>query len=290
MRPVSGPVIPRRRLATELRRLRNEAGLSLEQVADDLMISTSKLSRLENAQGSPQGRDVRDLIKRYGIEDSPLADRLMRWTRAARRQGWWTDYQYESVGFASGVDSYVAYESEASVARVYTLPFIPALLQTPQYAEALYRSVEPWRSNDDVNQLVQLRMRRQDVLRGSPPQLRLIAVAHECCIRQIVGPVSVMKEQFTALLKHCERPNVEFHILPFSAPPVFASTAMWTFLEFGDSFDRDVVHVETHAGIRYIESTDQVAQYRRHYDELLRRSLSEPASQRFVHEVLGDFG
>lgn len=286
MRPVSGPIVPRRRLATELRQLRSEAGRSLEQVADDLMISTSKLSRLENAQGSPQARDVRDLIRHYGIEDTPLADKLMRWARAARRQGWWTDYQFESVGFAATIDAHVAYESEASVARVYTIPFIPALLQTSQYAEALYRSLEPWRNDDDITQLVQLRMRRQSVLEGSPAQLRLIAVAHECSIRQAVGSTSVMKEQLLALLEHSERPNVELFILPFSAPPTFASTAMWAHFEFGDSFDRDVVDVETHAGIRYIETTEQVAQYRRHYDELVRRSLSKSASKQLLRKAI----
>ena len=79
----SGPIVPRRRIAAELRRLREERGLTLDQVAGSVLISTSKLSRLENAQGSPQLRDVRDLIREYGLADTPLANELTPWTHGA---------------------------------------------------------------------------------------------------------------------------------------------------------------------------------------------------------------
>jgi transcriptional regulator with XRE-family HTH domain len=269
----AGPTIPRRRIAAELRRLRTEAGLLLEQVAEELLISTSKLSRLENAQGSPQLRDVRDLIQFYGVAGTPVADKLTRWVRSARQQGWWENYEFEAVGSATGIGTHVEYESEAAVARIYTLPFIPALLQTARYTEASYKAIEPWRSSSEIDQLVQLRRRRQQVLETEKP-LRLHAVMHECCIAQQVGGRDVMKEQLTQLVQYADRPNIDLRILPFRAPPPFACTTMWAHLEFGDSFDRDVVHIETHAGFRYLETPAQVAQYRRHFDEIERRSLS----------------
>jgi transcriptional regulator with XRE-family HTH domain len=287
MSPVAGPVVPRRRLATELRRLRNEARLTLEQVAEELLISTSKLSRLEKGQGSPQARDVRDLIRFYGVENSKLAETMMGWVRAARRQGWWNDYSYTSGGAMSGIDEYIAFESEASIARIYTIPFLPALLQTKDYARALYQSIEPWRGRSEIDQLVQLRQARQTLLhsREDGEPLQLIAVAHECCLRQLVGSPEVMHEQLLALDTCFERPNVELRILPFRAPATFASTCMFAHFEFADALDRDVVHVETHAGFRYIESTEQVSQYRRHYDDLFRRALSVNDSRQLTRET-----
>jgi len=279
-----GPIIPRKQLAAELRRLRAEKNLRLEQVAKELMVSTSKLSRLENAQGSPQVRDVRDLIKLYEIEGTPTAEKLMRLARNARRQGWWNDYSFDTSGAATDIDAHVEYESEASIARVYTIPFIPALLQTKEYGDALYRSLEPWRRDHDVDQLVRLRLRRQEVLssRGSKPRLELIAVAHESCLHQLVGSKQIMAAQLDALDNAYERRNVELRILPFSAAPPFTSNCMWAHFEFGDALDRDLVGVETHAGFRYTDLFDQVAQYRRHYDELVRRSLGLDASRALI--------
>lgn len=287
MSAVNGPVVPRRRLAAELRRLRTAANLTLDQVADELMISTSKLSRLEKGQGSPQGRDVRDLIRLYGVENTQLADTMMRWVRAARRQGWWNDYSYTSTGAMSGMDAHLAYESEASIARIYTIPFLPALLQTSEYARALYESMEPWRGREEIDQLIKLRLARQKVLasREDGKPLRLVAISHECCLRQMVGSPTVMREQLSALDHHFERSNIQLHILPFSANPAFTITCMFAHFEFDDALDRDVVHVETHAGFRHIETTEQVALYRRHYDDLLRRALTPAASRELVRST-----
>jgi transcriptional regulator with XRE-family HTH domain len=290
MAGMTGPIVPRRRLAEELKRLRAQDGRSLEEVAHALMISTSKLSRLENAQGSPQARDVRDLIREYGVENA-LADRMMRWVTASRRQGWWSDYSFSSEGFAADLDVHVAYESEASVARVYTIPFFPTLLQTERYSRALYRSLEPWRDEEEVEQLVQLRRRRRDLLdrQGDRPPLHLVAVCHETAVRQVVGEPAVLLHQLEAIERGLERPNVEFRILPFSASPPFTSTCMYTYFEFGDALDRDVVHIETHAGYRLLETNESLAKYRRYFDEVLRRSLTPQASQELIRSAIRDF-
>jgi transcriptional regulator with XRE-family HTH domain len=287
---MTGPIVPRRRLAEELKRLRNHDGRSLEDVAHALMISTSKLSRLENAQGSPQARDVRDLIREYGVE-SALADRMMRWVTASRRQGWWSDYSFTSEGFAAGLDVHVAYESEASVARVYTIPFFPALLQIEAYSRALYRSLEPWRDDEEVEQLVQLRQRRRELLdrQSERPPLHLVTVCHESAVHQVVGDANILSQQLEAIEQSLERPNVEFRILPFSASPPFTATCMYTYFEFGDALDRDVVHIETHAGYRLLETTESLAQYRRYFDELLRRSLTPQASRDLIRSALREF-
>lgn len=285
MSSVQGPVMPRKRIAAELRRLREAAGLTLEQVANELLVSTSKLSRLENAQGSPQLRDVRDLINFYRIEDTELATRLTRWVRASHRSGWWNDY---SDAISGDLDTHIAYETEAASARVYTIPVLPALLQTVDYSRAFYRSSEPWRSPDEIDRLVDLRVRRQAVLEhrdDDQPPLRLIAIAHECCLHQQVGSGDVMRAQLDHVVERSTAPNVDLRVLPFSVSPAFTSTCMYAYFEFSDALDRDVVAIETHAGFRYIESTKTVAQYRRHYEHLMDQALSPEDTRALIRTV-----
>jgi transcriptional regulator with XRE-family HTH domain len=95
---VTGPLGPRRKIAAALSQLREESGKNLNEVAEGMMISTSKLSRLENAQGRPQPRDIRDAIQYYRIEGTELAGNLRRWVAAAQRPGWWTDFDDEVLG------------------------------------------------------------------------------------------------------------------------------------------------------------------------------------------------
>lgn len=284
MASVPGPVVPRKRLAEELRRLRDEAGLTLESVAAQLMVSTSKLSRLENAQGSPQGRDVRDLIKLYGIEGTTLAELLMRWVRAARKQGWWNDYPQSIVG---GLDAHLAYETEAEVERVYTIPVLPVLLQTVDYTRALCGSMEPWRTGDEVEQLIEIRLRRQAALeqRDDLPPLRLIAVTHEASVHQLVGSKEIMHAQLDYLVERSTASNIDLRVLPFAISPPFTSTCMYALLEFGEAMDRDVLHIETHAGFRYIETKETVTQYRKRYEQLYNSALTQEESRALIRAV-----
>jgi transcriptional regulator with XRE-family HTH domain len=288
---VTGPLGPRRGIATTVKKLREDSGKNLAEVARDLMISTSKLSRLENAQGKPLPRDIRDIISYYEIEGTPLADRLRRWVYAAQETGWWTDFDDEVLGPVLGelgLDTHLAYEAEASVERTYTLPFLPALLQTPDYARAIFRNMER-RSEDEIDQLVGLRVRRQEALhhREGLPPLRLVAVTHESTLLQTVGSPEILREQLGALLKWSEAENVTLHVLPFTAKPVLTMTCMYAYFEYQDDNDleQDVVHIETHAGWRSIENPDKVAEYRKAHDALIEASLSEDDSRALIHSL-----
>jgi len=285
MPPVTGPLVPRRRLAAELRRLRDEAHLTLEQVGTQLMISTSKLSRLENAQGSPQARDVRDLIRLYGIEGTELGDRLLRLVQAGRRQGWWNDYSEEVT---RGLDAHLAYESDATVARVYTIPVIPALLQTPEYTQAIYKSMEPWHSESALRELIEIRAHRKKALLSSReflPPLEYVAVTHESSLRQQVESPEIMRSQLDALINASTKPNIQLYILPFSAQPVFTFTCMYSYFEYGKDINQDVVHIETHAGFRHVENAEDVRRYRGYYENLVAASLTMDKSRSLIREI-----
>ncbi|SDG05899.1 Helix-turn-helix domain-containing protein [Lentzea fradiae] len=283
MTSVQGPVRPRKLLGAELRRLREEAGLTLEDLAEALMISKSKLSRLETAQGSPALRDVRDLIRHFGLEGSVKAEQFMRWTRAASKKEWWHSYLPTIKG---GLDLHVAMEAEAAVIRVYTIPVLPVLLQVTAYTRALYERMEPWHSPAELEKLLEVRHKRRLALdyRDGMPRLKLVAVTHESSIRQLVGSPAIMREQLSHLIERSTLPNVELRVLPFAQTPPFTSTCMWAYFEFDDS-EGDVVHVETHAGFGSIETAGQVANYREHHDELMRSSLGPDETRRLIESV-----
>jgi transcriptional regulator with XRE-family HTH domain len=282
---VTGPLGPRRHIAAALKQLREDSGKLLNDVAQDLMISTSKLSRLENAQGKPLPRDIRDLIRYYEIGGTQLADRLQQWVTAAQRRGWWTDYDDDVL---EGLDAHLAYEADATVERTYTLPFLPALLQTPDYARAIFRDMEQ-RSEDEVRQLLEVRQVRQQALRhreGLPP-LQLVAVTHESSLRQAVGSPEVLADQLDELVKQSEAANVSLHVLPFGAGPVFSMTCMYAHFEYQGAGDleQDVVHIETHAGFWSVEDPDKVAHYRKGHDTLVEASLNVDDSRQLIRSV-----
>jgi transcriptional regulator with XRE-family HTH domain len=291
MEKVSGLFGPRRRIATTLKRLREESNRNLADVAGALLISTSKLSRLENAQGKPRPRDIRDLIRFYGIEGTPEAARLNRWVTAAQIPGWWTDFDDEVL---AQLDTHLAYEADAAVARVYTLPFLPVLLQTDAYAEAVYRDMEQ-RTPEQISQLMEIRQTRREALvsREGLDPLQLVAVTHESTLRQLVGSPEVMRDQLGALLERLDPPdgrrpgNIRLHVLPFSALPVRTMTCMYAYFEYQDPEDleQDVVNIETHAGWWSIDDPDQVAQYRKWHDGLVSAALDQDESLALIRSV-----
>jgi transcriptional regulator with XRE-family HTH domain len=277
---VTGPLGPRVHIAEAVKKLREDQDKTLMEVARDLAISSSKLSRLENAEGTPTRSDIIALITYYGIQNTRLAAQLERWVQAARRRGWWTDYDDDVI---EGLDAHVAYEVDAAVERVYTMPFLPALLQTQDYARAVFRDMED-RSPEQIEQLLEVRRRRQEALRTREDRdpLQLIAVTHQSTLYQLVGSSRVMREQLDELAERSADPNVRLHVLPFTAKPTFSMTCMWAYFEYRDEGESDVVHVETHAGYFRVEGADQVKRYRSAHDALVRASYTEEASLELI--------
>ena len=288
MPPVSGPLGPRRRIATTLKRWRDQSRKSLTEVAQSTLISTSKLSRLENAEGKPRLRDVRDLIRFYGKQDTQTAAWLERWVEAADITGWWTDFDDEVLQDKGRLDIHLAYEADAAVERVYTLPFVPALLATDDYAEAIYREMER-RPEDQIGPLMDIRHKRKEALKereGLDP-LRLIAVTHESALRQVVGSPKILRDQLDELWARSHEDNVTLYVFPVSAQPVITMTTMYAYFEYQDPEDleQDLVHIETHAGFWTIDNPARVAGYRKGHDALIGSSLGVDASRDLIRSI-----
>jgi hypothetical protein len=278
-----GPLLPRRRLGAELRRLRGDR--TLDDVAAETLISTSKHSRLENGQGVPQPRDIRDLIEHYGV-DRATADRLRRWMNEGRRQAWWREY---SDVLDESLDVFLDYESGASVIRIYQPLVLPSLLTTEAYATRLLTLVNPHRTTEEVAKLVQVRLRRQQILfTDDADATRLLAVIDEAAIRRALstGSPAEARAQLLHLREVSERPNVSLRILPFDAGLHPGVLGMFIVFQFADNIDRDVVNIEMQSGDRYLEEQSSVLEYLRLFDSVTHRALDETGSRQMLTQLV----
>lgn len=269
MSPGLGPVAPRRRLGAELRRLREGAGLKIEQVAAELECSVSKVSRLETGKGIPKARDVRDLLDRYRVTDAAQRDRLFRWGRDGQRQGWWSEYSDVLVAdlddrlVPDGWDRYVALEADAAAIASFEPLVVHGLLQTEEYARAVLgalSSATTAREQSRFDRWIEVRMRRQQRLYADQP-LRLDLVLDEAALRRPIGGDGAMRRQLQRLLDDSERPGITIQVLPFSVGMHRAIAGSFVLLRFEDADDHDMVYIESHVGNLYLERTEDVATY-----------------------------
>lgn len=182
-------------------------GLTIEQVAERLLCSPSKVSRLETGIRVGTLRDIRDLCDRYGVTGMEQRDYLMELARESKRQGWWQSYD---VPFRT----YIGLESDATSISVFTNVVIPGILQTVEYAQAIItrHGIAP----KAIEQHVAVRLRRQARLeQDSPPQLAV--VVDEAALRRRVGSPSIMKAQLDRILEKSSLPNVSVRAIPFES-------------------------------------------------------------------------
>jgi transcriptional regulator with XRE-family HTH domain len=287
MPPIRGPAVPRRRLGAELRRLREEAGLLIEDVAETLECSTSKISRLENGKGIPKIRDVRDMLTRYGITDSRLRERLLSWARAGQQQGWWQEFsEVMQQAAPHRLDTRLALETDASRSSAFQVSLVHGLLQTEAYARAVIGTILPHLTSYDVEQHVQLRLRRQQVLYRDEAPLELRHVLDEAVLWRPIGGHHVLAEQLRRILHDTKRFNITVRVLPFEAGVHQAVVGSFEITEFTDKVDHDVVSVESLTGNTLLESDDDVTKYMKAFDNVAQCALSPARSADLIESVL----
>src|ERR1700733_3359854 len=206
------PTVRRRRLSLELRRLREAARLTCEEVAEHLECSASKISRVETGRVSVSPRDVRDMLALYGVDPQQL-DGLVQLARESRQKGWWHAY---SDTMQPRFATYIGLEDAAAEIRTYEVNLIPGLLQTEDYARTVISAGNLTGSQEDVERRVALRMGRQPTLTGNePPQLW--AGLDEAVLRRTVGGQGLMRMQLDHLVELAATPNVAVQVIPFVA-------------------------------------------------------------------------
>lgn len=286
--PANYPTLRRRRLATELKRLRTEAGLSGEEAAAALMEkggrwSHTKISRIETGQVGVHHGDVADLLDLYEVSsDSNLRAELIALARESGKKGWWHQ-QYGDV-LRAPYSPYLDFEASAKSIRAVQGALVPGLLQTADYARAVIASVRVDATSEQIERFVDLRMKRRDVLAGDSP-LQLWAILDEAVLHRLVGGVEVMRSQLRHLVTAQETVNVVLQVIPYAAGEHPGMDAPFTLIEFDDEAAPDVVYQEHLGNALYLEEPDEVRQYTLLYNHLQAAALSPKDSIKMIDAV-----
>ena len=278
---VIGPTVRRRRLGSELRRLREARSIKLEEVADRLGLAASTLSRIENGKAPTKTAYLTALLEFYEVTDPEQRQILIEMAREGHRKGWWAGY--EDV-LPTGFGIYVGLEADASGLRIYETQVVNGLLQTPEYAKAILREVNKKDSPEQLQRATELRIKRQHTVeKPDPPDLWLIL--DEAVIRRPVGGPEVMAGQLKHLVEASHRPNVTLQVLPFSVGAHSALPGPFTILEFPERTDDDVVYLDSWGGPIYLEKERDVRMCAEAFDRLRAAALSANDSIALANQV-----
>lgn len=278
----ASPTVRRRRLAAELRRLRERAELTGDQVAKRLKWSASKLSRIENAHTAPRAAEIRKLLALYDVEGS-YADDLLALAQEAARKGWWETF---SSTLPPEYAALIGMEAEAKSALSWEPLIVPGLLQTAEYAREVtngyLEQIDPVPPSE-TDRRVAARLARQQVLTRDNP-LKLSAVLDQSVLQRRFGNPDVMRSQIKQLIELSERDSISLRILPLNGrhPIGTGSFALFQFGEVHDVTHQDVVYIENLTGGRYVEEEDEVFRYRRAFDRLSDLALDEQESREML--------
>jgi hypothetical protein len=268
-----GPTVLRILVGTQLRRLREQCGMSREAAAHIIRGSEAKMSRLELGRTGFKQRDVVDLLSAYGVTDDAEREAVLGLARRANEPGWWQSYNDVMPGW---LEMYVGLEQAASVIRSYEAQFMPGLLQTEAYARSVIGLGQVARA-DDVKERVALRLRRQRIL-DDPAAPDLWVVIDEAVLRRTMGDTEVMRGQLDHLLTMMKRPRVTVQIVPFARSGQVASGGPFTLLRFAEPDLPDIVYLEQLTSAFYVDKRDDVETYLELIDRLSATALTPAES------------
>jgi transcriptional regulator with XRE-family HTH domain len=279
-----GPTVQRLVLGGQLRRLREERGITLEQAATVIRGSHSKLSRMEHGRVGFKERDVADLLKLYGLTSDEQRAALLSLARESSTQGWWHDY---ADVMPNWLEPYLGLEAAASVIRTYQTQFVAGLLQTESYAQAVLQAAYPGSSAEEVARKSELRISRQELL-NSPHAPRFWAVIDEGAIRRPIGGRDVMREQVRHLLDMTDHPAVTLQVLPFGAGAHPAWGGTFVILRFAEPDLADVVYLEQLTSALYLDKPADVDRYMEVMEQLCLQAEPSGSTTKVLHQILKD--
>jgi transcriptional regulator with XRE-family HTH domain len=250
-----------------LRQLRQERGLSTEDVTTRLLISPTKLSRLETGRTGASPRDIRDLCDLYHVDDPAERERLMTLARQGKQRGWWQEYALPYATF-------IGLEADAASISEYNSDLVPGLLQVEGYAHAVVQAVtDPPLDDATVEQRVEARMKRQVLLmQDDGPSFHCIL--DEGALHRPVGGPAVMRAQLARIIELAKSPRVTFQLIPLDVGVHAGLGSTFIILDFEKSTVNDIVYIEGLVGNIYLESALDLERYRRVFSRLHSIALS----------------
>ena len=278
-----GPTVSRIVLGTQLRRLREAAGITREAAGHAIRASHAKISRLELGRVGFKERDIVDLLALYGVTDEVERATIMELMRQANTRGWW---QQHSDLLPSWFEMYLRLEQVAKVVRTYQLQFVPGLLQSEEYARAVIGHGHS-RSADELDRRVQLRMDRQEMLH-QPEAPHLWAVIDEAALTRAFGPVRVMRDQLKHLLEVSAAPNIHVQVLPFRSGAHAAAGGSFSILRFAEPDLPDVVYLEQLTSAVYLDKRADVEEYQLIMERVTVQAETPAQSRETIRRLMAE--
>ena len=284
MAAYQSPTVRRRRLGHELRELREQAGLTLDEAAARLEdISAAKISRIETAKVGVRSRDVEDLLTLYGVQDAQHRKNLITLTRESRQRGWWEQF---SDAIPPSQELYIGLEAEAVFVRMFSTQVISGLFQTEAYAREVLKVIWTSERPEHIERRVKFRMERQKILeRQDGPQIRCIL--EESVLERPVGGHEILRAQLRRLMYLADFPNVSIQVLPHSIGAHPGMDGAFQILELAPP-DPSVAHVEYRAGGIYMEHDEEVKLYSDIFMRLENAAMSSEQSLALIKKLSGE--
>ncbi|KHD75124.1 hypothetical protein MB27_24700 [Actinoplanes utahensis] len=271
------PINARQTLGLRLRALRESRRLTLEEAASHIEASASKLSRMELGRVGIKELDLHDLLTLYGISDAGERLAFIERNQRLSEPRWWSTY---GSGFSEWYCSYLVLESAAQHIRTYEVRFIPGLLQTRSYAEAVIRPATT--DEDQVGRLVDVRLHRQRLVleRGVP---RLWAIVEYSALTEGFTDPRIMQEQIRFLLDITESSDVTIQIIMPGAGGLTFRGNSFSILQHESS---EVVYMEHLDRAQFLDDRNESEIYRRTMGELVILADEPRRSRRTLEEIL----
>lgn len=272
------PTLRRRELGFLLRQLRVKRGLSVEDVTNRLLFSSTKVSRLETGRAGASPRDIRDLCVLYEVTDPAERERLMSLAREGKQRAWWQE-------FALPYATYVGLEAEASSLSDYNTDLVTGLLQVESYARAILEIADPPLDATAIQQRIEARVKRQSLLEQQDSGPLLHCILDEGALHRPIGGPEVMREQLARIVEVAGLPKVTFQVIPLTVGAHPALDSVFVIVQFDESMVNDVVYVEGVVGNIYLESAADLERYKRIFSRLQSIALSPVDSIALVTRI-----
>jgi transcriptional regulator with XRE-family HTH domain len=251
----------------------------VEYVAEQLLFSSSKVSRLENGRRGVSARDIRDLCELYGVQDEQR-QQLTDLAAEGKQRAWW---QSQNLPYST----YVGLEADAASISDFGLGVIPGLLQTEDYARAVLTASRPPLDADLIEQRLSGRMERQRLLFSDSPPI-FDAVIDEAVLHRVAGSRAIMREQLRHLLKVSERENVNIWVVPYAAGLLPVPTTKFIVLSFAGQSVPGVVFIEGLTGDLYLGPAEGLADYEQAFSAMMAMAASPRTSRQMISEIAAD--
>lgn len=282
--PGSGPTVRRILLGSQLRRLREEKGITREDAGYHIRASESKISRLELGRVSFKERDVADLLTLYKVTDETERAPLLALVREANAPGWWQSF---SDALPNWFHPYLGLEEAAALIRTYEVQFIPGLLQTEDYARAVIVDGNRGVPADVIDRRVSVRMNRQKLL-TRPESPRLWVVVDEAALRRPIGGTKVMRAQLEHLASLTDHPNLVLQVMPFRFGSHAAEGGAFSILRFPEPDLPDIVYIEQLTGASYLDKREDVDHYMEAMNRLCVDSIAPESTADVLNTIIGE--